>query len=48
MIGLFLLAMATVPALVAFWLVAWLIASLALQPRPVVAHVRSRNDDGRR
>lgn len=45
MIGLFLIAIAAVPALVAFWVVAWLVASLALQPRPVVARVRSRHDD---
>ncbi len=44
MIGLFLIAIATVPALIAFWLVFWLVANLLKEPRPVVARVRIRDE----
>ncbi len=46
MITLFVVAIAAVPALIGFWLLAWLVANLLKEPRPVVAHVRIR--DGRR
>ena len=44
MITLFFIAIAAVPALIAFWLVAWLVGNLLEGPRPVVARVRSRDD----
>jgi len=46
MITLFVIVVAAVPALIGVWLLAWLVANLLKEPRPVVAHVRIR-DGGR-
>ncbi len=44
MIAPLFIAIAAVPALIAFWLVAWLIGSLLQGTRPVVARDRSTGE----
>jgi hypothetical protein len=44
MIAPFLISVAAIPALIAFWLVAWLVANLLASPRPVVARQRDRDE----
>ena len=47
MIAPFLIAIAAVPALIGFWLVAWLVGNLLQVTRPVVARDRSSDDRSR-
>lgn len=44
MIAPFLIAVAAIPALIAFWLVAWLVGNLLGSQRPVVARQRDRDE----
>jgi len=44
----FLIALAAIPELIAFWLVLWLVCNLLADSRPVVmARVRSLDKEGR-
>jgi hypothetical protein len=44
MIAPFFIAIAAVPALVGFWLLAWLVGNLLQGTRPMVARDRSRDE----